>query len=88
VKDFVLYFQSAGPTVQDPTPIVLGVGTREHCEKMKSVLLASPDFAAILSRDPHGKLQITPSCGGKYPTPARVKNYQSRVGGISGVQPV
>lgn len=88
MKEHVLYFQSAGPSALDPAPVVLGVGTREQCEKMKSVLLASPDFVAILGREPHGKLQITPSAGASQPVPVRIKQYQSRVAGVSGVQPV
>jgi hypothetical protein len=88
VKDFVLYFQPAGPTAHDPTPIVLCVGARERCEQMQSSLLASPDFLALLAREPHGKLQIAPSAGATRPVPARIKYYQSRVGGIAAVQPI
>jgi hypothetical protein len=88
VKDFVLYFQPAGPTAHDPTPIVLCVGPREQCEKMQATLLASPDFVAILARERHGRLQIAPSAGATHPVPSRIKYYQSRVGSISAVQPV
>jgi hypothetical protein len=88
VKEFVLYFQPAGPTAHDPTPIVLCVGSRERCEKMQATLLASPDFQAILSRERHGKLQIAPSTGAAHPVPARIKYYHSRVGSISAVQPI
>lgn len=88
MKEYVLYFQSAGPSALDPAPVVLGVGTREHCEKVKRTLLASPDFVAILGREPHGKLQITPSAGSTHPVPVRIKNYQSRIAGVSGVLPV
>lgn len=87
-KEHVLYFQSAGPSASDPAPVVLGVGTREHCEKIKSILMASPDFMAMLGREPHGQLQITPSAGAARPVPVRIRNYQSRVAGISGVQAV
>ena len=88
VKEFVLYFQPAGPTVHDPTPIVLCVGTRERCEEMQAALLKSPDFVAILARERHGKLQIAPSAGALHPVPVRIKYYQSRVGSISAVQPI
>ncbi len=88
MKEHVLYFQPAGPSALDPTPVVLGVGTREQCEKMKSALLASPDFVAILGREPHGKLQITPSSGATQPVPVRIKQYHSRVADVSGVRPV
>jgi hypothetical protein len=88
VKDFVLYFQPAGPTVHDTTPIVLCAGSREQCEKMQASLLASPNFVAILARERHGRLQIVPSSGATHPVPARIKYYQSRVGSISAVQPI
>jgi hypothetical protein len=88
VKDFVLYFQPAGPTAHDPTPIVLCVGSRERCEKMQTTLLASPNFLALLAREPHGRLQIAPSAGATHPVPVRIKYYQSRVGSISAVQPI
>ncbi len=88
MKDFVLYFQPAGPTAHDPSPIVLCVGSRERCEKMQATLLASPDFLALLAREPHGRLQIAPSAGATQPVPVRIKYYQSRVAGISAVQPI
>jgi hypothetical protein len=88
VKEFVLYFQPAGPTAHDPTPIVLCVGSHERCEEMQTTLLASPDFRAILARERHGKLQIAPSAGAARPVPPRIKYYHSRVGSISAVQPV
>ena len=88
MKDFVLYFQPAGPTVHDPIPIVLCVGSREQCEKMQATLLASPAFVAILARERHGRLQIAPSAGAAHPVPVRIKYYQSRVGSISAVQPI
>ena len=88
MKEFVLYYQPAGPTAHDPTPIVLCVGSRERCEEMQATLLASPDFLATFSRERHGKLQIAPSAGAARPVPARIKYYQSRVGSISAVQPI
>ena len=88
MKEFALYFQPVGPTAHDPNPVVLCVGTLSQCEKMKATLLASPDFANILAREHHGRLQITPSAGAAFAIPVRIKNYQSRIGGISGVQPI
>jgi hypothetical protein len=88
VNEFVLYFQPVGPAARDPSPVVLRVGTLQECEKMKAALLASVEFVNILAREPHVRLQITPSAGAGFPVPVRIKNYHSRVGGISGVQPV
>ena len=88
MKDFVLYFQPAGPSAHDPTPIVLCVGSRQQCEKMQATLLASPQFVSILARERHGRLQIAPSAGATHPVPVRIKYYQSRVGSISSVQPI
>jgi hypothetical protein len=55
---------------------------------MQATLLASPDFLALLAREPHGRLQIAPSAGATQPVPVRIKYYQSRVAGISAVQPI
>lgn len=88
MKDFVLYFQPAGPTARDPTPIVLCVGSREQCEKMEATLRTSPDFVTILSRERHGRLQIAPAASATRPVLVRIRHYQSRVGSISAVQPI
>ena len=88
MKEYVLYYQPAGPTIHDTTPIVLSVGTRERCEKMREKLMEDPEFVALLSRERHGRLQITPSAGSIGHVPVRIRNYNSRVTAIGAVTPV
>lgn len=88
MKEFVLYYQPSGPTLHDTTPIVLCVGTQERCEQMKEKLLRDPEFTSILSRERHGKLQITPSRGSAGHVPIRIRNYNARISAIGAVNPI
>ena len=80
LSEFALYYQATGPSVVDNTPIVLAVGTRDRCEKLRSKLMDDPQFLALLARQRHGSLQIAPSGGRVCPLFSGGRGKRIRVG--------
>lgn len=88
MSNFVLYYQATGPTLLDPYPMVLFVGTKEDCELARLKLTGNLQFARLLARDAHGVLQIVPAAQAPHAVIARAHAYQSRVGEAGGIKPV
>ncbi len=88
MPNFVLYYQATGPTLLDPTPIVLCVGTHEKCEQARATLKADPQFTSLMAREGHGALQIVAAANAPHAVVHRAHQYNSRVSELGGVRPI
>ncbi len=89
MRQFVLYYQSQGPTPHVQDPQVLCVGSEERCEAVKRAFLSDPFFRLVQMRDGQsGVLRVVPRCGKNRSVVCREVPFQRSVAALGAVSAI